>query len=164
MSELTRGAVLKAIAECNAFTRKGFLEEYKFDRAREWFIYDNGRPYSAKAIASVGHKYLGSDNRYLEVDKFKGGKGSKDFGKLNSPGFVIKQDKGTFLDTHRGLCAKHILSAGPWIFTLGFDVCPSYLSLTLTLLQWRGSLICPSACVPENPTNHQPAQLLRLVR
>ena len=92
MSELTREAVLKAIDEFNALNREGFLEKYKFGRAQKWFIHHERRTYDVKAIAGVAHKFLGSGIRYLEVDEFKTGKGSKAFGKLESLGFVIKQD------------------------------------------------------------------------
>ena len=92
MSELTREAVLIAVAEFDALTREGFLKKYNFGHAQEWFIHHEGRRYDAKAIAGVAHKYLGPGNRYLEVDEFKTGKRTKALSKLRNLGFDVKQD------------------------------------------------------------------------
>ena len=92
MTELTRDAVLKAIEEFDALTREGFLEQYDFGHAQEWFIYHQGRRYDAKAIAGVAHRYVGSGSRHLEVDEFKTGKGSRALRKLSNLGFDIKED------------------------------------------------------------------------
>ena len=93
MNELTRESVLKAIDEFDELTRKGFLDKYNFGRALNWVIRHEGRPYDAKAIAGVAHKYLGPGREILQAHEFHTGRGSKAFEKLEELGFCLERSK-----------------------------------------------------------------------
>ena len=55
LAELTREAVLSAIAEFDQLRRTAFLESYGFGQAREYFVELNGQRYDSKAIAGAAH-------------------------------------------------------------------------------------------------------------
>jgi hypothetical protein len=57
LAELTREAVLTAIAEFDPLGRAAFLESYGFGPARESFVELNGQHYDSKAIAGAAHRY-----------------------------------------------------------------------------------------------------------
>ncbi|MER5990548.1 MULTISPECIES: hypothetical protein [Streptomyces] len=69
---ITRGSVLKAIAEHDELGREAFLEAYHFGKARSYVLVHEGREYDSKAIAGVAHKW--DQGRALTPGEFSGGK------------------------------------------------------------------------------------------
>ncbi|MFE3497774.1 HNH endonuclease [Streptomyces sp. NPDC059175] len=69
---ITRGSVLKAIAEYDELGRDAFLAKYGFGEARSYVMVHDGREYDSKAIAGVAH--LWDQGRVLKPDEFSGGK------------------------------------------------------------------------------------------
>jgi hypothetical protein len=72
LGDLTREAVLKALAECDAIGRPVFLAKYGFDEARSYFIVHDGRRYDSKAIAGAAHSFL-AGREALRPSEFSGG-------------------------------------------------------------------------------------------
>ena len=73
LAELTRDAVLTAIAEFDELGRTAFLENYGFGPAREYFVELNGRHYDSKAIAGAAHRYANPAAGPLATSEFSGG-------------------------------------------------------------------------------------------
>ncbi|MFF2776450.1 HNH endonuclease [Streptomyces sp. NPDC058052] len=69
---ITRGAVLKAIAEYDELGRDGFLAHYGFKEARSYVLVHEGREYDSKAVAGVAHQW--DQGRPLKAHEFSGGK------------------------------------------------------------------------------------------
>ncbi|MFG3441161.1 HNH endonuclease [Nonomuraea sp. NPDC047897] len=65
-------AVLKAASEYDQVGRQGFLAQYYFGAARQYFLRLNGRLYDAKAIVGVAHGYQTSKGA-LSNDQLSGG-------------------------------------------------------------------------------------------
>ena len=88
LTDLTRPAVLEAIAECDRLSRPAFLEVYGFREARRYFIEYHGNQYDSKAIAGVAHRFIENDRGPLTADQFSGGEASV-AKKLRELGFVV---------------------------------------------------------------------------
>ena len=73
LADLTREAVLTAIAEFDELGRTAFLENYGFGPAREYFVELNGRHYDSKAIAGAAHRYANAAAGPLAASEFSGG-------------------------------------------------------------------------------------------
>ncbi|MEV5748336.1 HNH endonuclease signature motif containing protein [Actinoallomurus sp. NPDC052308] len=74
LTDITREAVLAAIAEFDRLGRDSFLEKYGFDSSRVyWLVYDGTR-YDSKAIAGAAHGYLPGRSP-LGAKDFSGGRG-----------------------------------------------------------------------------------------
>lgn len=71
MGNITRAAVLKAIAEYDELGRAEFLTKYGFGEARSYVLVHDGRRYDSKAIAGVAHQW--TQDRPLRPDEFSGG-------------------------------------------------------------------------------------------
>ena len=67
----SRSAVEEAIAECDALTRDGFLEKYRYKRSRLYPLEYRGRIYDSKAI--VGVAYGKQHGTPLKSNEFSGG-------------------------------------------------------------------------------------------
>jgi 5-methylcytosine-specific restriction protein A len=52
-SNLTRSAVLAAIAEYDAIGQNAFLQKYGFKPARTYVMWHEGKPYDSKAITGA---------------------------------------------------------------------------------------------------------------
>ena len=89
LGDLTKSAVLDAIAEYDAIGRDRFLGRYGFGEARSYFVKYNGTLYDSKALAGAAHKFLAPGGRPLRPDEFSGGQATvaRVLGKL---GFEIK--------------------------------------------------------------------------
>lgn len=74
LSEISRDAVLAAIAECDRLGEEGFLRKYGFGRSRDYWLHYNGRQYPSKAIVGAAHGYVGNGLAPLGSDDFTGGK------------------------------------------------------------------------------------------
>lgn len=75
LSDLTRPAVLDAIAEFDRLGRDGFLDTYRFGRALTHYVEHDGKFYDSKAIAGYAHGQIPGQRRWT-TDDFKGGEGS----------------------------------------------------------------------------------------
>jgi 5-methylcytosine-specific restriction enzyme A len=70
--DITREAVLAAIAEYDRLGQDEFLSKYGFDRARSYLLIHDGKPYDSKAIVGVAHGFLPGE-RALSARDFSGG-------------------------------------------------------------------------------------------
>jgi 5-methylcytosine-specific restriction protein A len=73
LSDVTRGAVERALSEFDELGRKAFLERYQFGKARSYFIERDGELYDSKAIAGAAHGFVSPDLEPLKPDDFSGG-------------------------------------------------------------------------------------------
>jgi len=55
LSDITRPAVLDAMAEFDRLGREVFLDTYRFGRALSYFVEIDGKLYDSKAIAGYAH-------------------------------------------------------------------------------------------------------------
>jgi 5-methylcytosine-specific restriction protein A len=72
LGDITRSAVLAAIREYDKLGQDAFLERYKFDNARAFYLRYDGERYVSKAIAGAAHGYLES-REPLQAKDFSGG-------------------------------------------------------------------------------------------
>jgi hypothetical protein len=72
LADITRDAVLRAIAEYDEIERSEFLRRYGFREARSYFLVHNGRRYDSKAVVGVAHGYATGD--FLRAPDFSGGR------------------------------------------------------------------------------------------
>jgi 5-methylcytosine-specific restriction protein A len=70
--DITREAVLAAIAEYDELGQDEFLARYGFDRARAYLLFHDGKEYDSKAIVGVAHRFLPGE-RALSAREFSGG-------------------------------------------------------------------------------------------
>jgi 5-methylcytosine-specific restriction enzyme A len=75
LADITREAVLAAIAEFDRLTRDEFLETYKFGRALSYYIEYDGKFYDSKAIAGYARGEIPGQQRWT-TDDFSGGEAS----------------------------------------------------------------------------------------
>jgi 5-methylcytosine-specific restriction enzyme A len=73
LSDLTKEAVLNAIAEFDTLHRDEFLKKYGFGRSRGYFLIYNDRRYDSKAIAGAAHGYISDSMKPLRPSEFSGG-------------------------------------------------------------------------------------------
>jgi hypothetical protein len=73
LRDITRDAVLAAIAEYDRLGQEEFLHRYGFERARQYVLVHDGKSYDSKAIVGVAHGFL-PGNAPLAADEFSGGK------------------------------------------------------------------------------------------
>src|SRR5215469_12833800 len=96
LRDITRAAVLAAIAEYDWLGQDEFLVEYGFDRARSYILIHNGNAYDSKAIVGVAHGFLPGE-RALAARDFSGGEAT--VGRLlRGLGFTV-QISGLTADT-----------------------------------------------------------------
>jgi 5-methylcytosine-specific restriction protein A len=70
---VTRPAVLAAIAEYDEIGQKAFLQKYGYKPARTYRLWHDGKPYDSKAITGAAFGYLPSNPAPLRYDEFSGG-------------------------------------------------------------------------------------------
>jgi putative restriction endonuclease len=93
-SDVTRSAVLDAIAEFDTLGRDGFLSQYGFHPARSFYLVHDGKYYDSKAIVGAAHGRLPSGALPLQSDEFSGGAATV-APLLRSLGFeVVNEDAG----------------------------------------------------------------------
>jgi 5-methylcytosine-specific restriction enzyme B len=73
LSEITRDAVLQAVAEFDELGRDAFLDHYGFGRARDYLLVVDGKRYDSKAILGAAYGYDRPDEGPLTKDDFSGG-------------------------------------------------------------------------------------------
>jgi 5-methylcytosine-specific restriction protein A len=70
---VTRPAVLAAIAEYDEIGETAFLKKYGYKQARRYRMWHDGRPYASKALVGAAFGYLRSNPPPLRYDEFSGG-------------------------------------------------------------------------------------------
>ena len=73
LGDITREAVLAAIAEYDRLGQEAFLHRHGFDRARQYVLLHDGKRYDSKAIVGVAHGYLPGE-AMLTSSEFSGGR------------------------------------------------------------------------------------------
>ena len=63
LADVTREAVLAALAEHDQLGQDQFLDKYGFDRARLYVLVHDGKPYDSKAIVGAAHGSCQGRNR-----------------------------------------------------------------------------------------------------
>jgi 5-methylcytosine-specific restriction protein A len=86
LTDITRDAVLKALAEYDELGQKDFLATYGFEPSRTYLLVHEGHQYDSKAICGVAHKY--ANGRPLLASEFSGGVATV-AKTLNSLGFKV---------------------------------------------------------------------------
>jgi 5-methylcytosine-specific restriction protein A len=71
LGRVTRDAILKAIAECDAKGRDAFLAHHGFGRATKYELHHEARSYDSKAIVGVAYRY--ATGLRATRDDFSGG-------------------------------------------------------------------------------------------
>ena len=72
LTDITREAVLAAVAEYDELGQDQFLAKYGFDRARLYVLVHDGKPYDSKAIVGAAHGFL-PGQKPLTSRQFSGG-------------------------------------------------------------------------------------------
>jgi putative restriction endonuclease len=85
----SRTAVLAAVREFDQLGRDGFLGQYGFGRARQYFLEIDGKLYDSKAIVGAAHGYEFPDEGPLGWDDFSGGEYTVQR-KLEELGFSVR--------------------------------------------------------------------------
>ncbi|MBW8485518.1 HNH endonuclease signature motif containing protein [Actinomadura parmotrematis] len=86
LADITRDAVLQAIAECDREGRDAFRKTYGFHHSRDYVLVHEGVLYDTKPIAGVAHKYAAG--RPLKASEFSGG-AKHAAGRLAKLGFEV---------------------------------------------------------------------------
>jgi hypothetical protein len=73
LNDITREAVLAAIAEYDRLGQEEFLTLHGFDRARQYVLVHEGKRYDSKAIVGVAHGFL-PGKAVLAASEFSGGR------------------------------------------------------------------------------------------
>ena len=63
-----RNAIIEAIKECDELKRDNFLQQYKWGKARNYFLIYKDQEYDSKAILTVAHKYEYPDEAPLRYE------------------------------------------------------------------------------------------------
>lgn len=72
LKDITRQAVLAAIAEYDRVGQSAFLSRYGFDPARLYLLIHDGKSYDSKAIVGAAHGFLPGEKQ-LAASQFSGG-------------------------------------------------------------------------------------------
>ncbi|MCY9786685.1 HNH endonuclease [Nocardiopsis sp. EMB25] len=90
LADITRDAVLKAIAEYDELGQDVFLDTYGFEPARSYKLLHEDREYDSKAICGVAHKHV--SGHVLRASDFSGGEATVGK-KLRSLGFNVRSGR-----------------------------------------------------------------------
>lgn len=71
LAQITADAVDKAVLEFDKLGRDQFLKQYKFGKAKEYYLVLNGARYDSKAIVGAAYQHVSEDGKPLK--KFPGG-------------------------------------------------------------------------------------------
>jgi 5-methylcytosine-specific restriction endonuclease McrA len=100
LNDITREAVLAAIAEYDQLGQEEFLLRHGFDRARQYVLVHDGKHYDSKAIVGVAHGFLPGQSP-LDASEFSGGKAT--VGRLlGQLGFTVQVGDATELLAESG--------------------------------------------------------------
>ncbi|MGW4771965.1 HNH endonuclease [Nocardia sp. NPDC004278] len=132
LGDITRPAVLAAIREYDKLGQDAFLERYKFDRAKAFYLRYDGNRYVSKAIAGAAHGYLeGRDP--LRANEFSGGESSV-ARKLRSLGFIVPPRRSPDWTRDEVILACDLVMENGWRQVEDTDVRVIELSGILQLL------------------------------
>lgn len=73
LKDVTRAAVLQAIAEYDRLGREAFLSKYGFKPARIYFLFHESSSYDSKAIIGAAHAFASPEGEPLSASAFSGG-------------------------------------------------------------------------------------------
>lgn len=93
LADLTRNAVISAIAEFDELGRDVFLKRYGFGPARRFFLLAGELRYDSKAIAGVAHRFARPDEGPLSAEEFSGGENTV-AARLRELGFTVIEEPG----------------------------------------------------------------------
>lgn len=110
LRDITRAAVLDAIAEYDQLGQDEFLGKYRFDRARSYLLIHNGKAYDSKAIVGVAHGFLPGE-RTLAAKDFSGG-GATIGRVLRGLGFTVQVGNLTAAELVRLLTRLNVYRSG----------------------------------------------------
>ena len=104
LKDITREAVVAAIAEYEQIGQEAFLGRYGFDRARQYVLVQDGRTYDSKAIVGAAHGYLPGESP-LAAGQFSGGEAT--VGRLlRRLGFTVQVGEELTSDQLKRLLAR----------------------------------------------------------
>lgn len=104
LADITREAVLKAVAEYDELGQDRFLGKYHFDPARLYVLVHDGKPYDSKAIVGAAHGHLPGQNP-LTARQFSGSEAT--VGRLlRRLGFTVQVGDALTADILVNLLAK----------------------------------------------------------
>jgi 5-methylcytosine-specific restriction protein A len=103
LANLTREAVIRAIAEYDAIGSDAFLGRYGYRPPRSYFLVHEGRRYPSKAIVGVAHGHVSAGFTPLRAAEFSGG-------------------EKTVARILKGLGFEIFIDAGPKLFDAPFQV------------------------------------------
>lgn len=104
LADLTRDAVLAALAEYDELGQDLFLGKYGFDRARLYVLVHDGKSYDSKAIVGAAHGFLRGQSP-LTARQFSGGEAT--VGRLlRRLGFSVQVGDALTTDVLVGLLTK----------------------------------------------------------
>jgi 5-methylcytosine-specific restriction protein A len=110
LGEITRAAVLAAIAEYDELGQDDFLARYGFERARSCLLIHDGKAYDSKAIVGVAHGFLPGEGA-LPAGYFSGGEAT--VGRpLRRLGFTVQVGELTIASLVRLLAKLNVFYAG----------------------------------------------------
>lgn len=93
LGDITREAVLEAIADYDRLGQDAFLDTYGFARARSYLLIHDGKAYDPMAIAGAAHGFL-PGRRPLASGSFSGGEAAAGR-KLRKLGFAVQVGEQT---------------------------------------------------------------------
>ncbi|MBW5251123.1 HNH endonuclease [Streptomyces sp. P01-B04] len=108
---ITRGSVLKVLAEHDELGREAFLSKHGFGEARSYVLVHGGQEYDSKAVAGVAHKW--DQGRALTSDEFSGGKDHA-AAWLKRVGFQVKAIKNPDWARDEIILACHLVMKNGW--------------------------------------------------
>lgn len=106
LADITRKAVIAAISEFNELGTKSFLEKYRYQDARQYFLVYENREYPSKAIAGVAHQFVSANREPLSSSEFSGGENTV-VRKLRELGFFIRSKPGNKQSNHSYWWVNH---------------------------------------------------------
>ncbi|MER7330959.1 MULTISPECIES: HNH endonuclease [unclassified Micromonospora] len=113
LSDITREAVLEAMAEFDRLGRDGFLETYKLGRALSYFVEHGGKLYDSKALAGYAHGQIPGQHRWI-TDDLTGGEKSVARHLRDRLGFSMQVRKNPDWSRDELILACDLVYANKW--------------------------------------------------
>lgn len=126
-SNVTRAAVLAAIAEYDEIGQASFLKKYGYKPARTYRLWHDGKPYDSKAITGAAFGFLPGNPDPLRYNEFSGGQ-IYVVPVLKNLGFSFDQPEGVEVKTKNPLWTREqvILALDLYIKHKGRDPGPNH--------------------------------------
>src|SRR4051794_35840049 len=113
LTDITRQAVLDAIAEFDRLGRDAFLDTYRFGRALSYFVEQDGKLYDSKALAGYAHGQIAGQRRWT-TDDFTGGETSVARHLRDRLGFAMQVRKNPDWTRDELILACDLVRANSW--------------------------------------------------